>query len=113
MAFRVPKHNKPPLVPQQLGKAKHIYKKMGSLYDESKKKRQLTPGPSMEEIKRAEEVKYVSLVLSEHDRSQRSSSRASERAEVTRRSINLDISRNKEVMQTYNDTISSLNDVCA
>ena len=86
---------------------------MGSLYDESKKKRQLTPGPSLEEIKRAEEVKYVSLVLSEHDRSQRSSSRASERAEVTRRSINLDISRNKEVMQTYNDTISSLNDVCA
>ena len=99
LAFRVPKHNKPPLVPQQLGNAKHIYKKIGSLYDESKTlRRQRTPGPTLEDIKRAEEVKYVSLVLSEHERSQRSSSRASERAEVTRRSIDRDISRNKEVM---------------
>ena len=86
--IRVRQHGtsrKPPL-----GNAKHIYKKIGSLYEENRSESaQLL---SAEERKKIEEEKYATRVLTEHERSFRSSSAASDRARNTGKKLNKEIS---------------------
>ena len=94
---------KPPL-----GNAKHIYKKIGSLYDTERKGNGANSFLSAEERRKVEEEKYATKVLSEHERSFRSSSAASERARNTSQRLNREISSSMELKQVYDDKIESI-----
>ena len=97
------RQSKPPL-----GKAKHIYKKIGSLYEENKTTKLL----KQEESLQREREQYASQVLSEHDRSQRCSSAASDKARRTCDSLKRTIRTSMEVKKQYDDTVNRLNNTC-
>ena len=102
------KRSKPPL-----GSAKHIYKMIGSLYKKNgtiSSANQLLP--TSDERKSIEEARYATKVISDHERSFRSTSAVSKRARNTCDSLHRTIRSSMEVKKTYDDTILSLENTC-